>query len=393
MASLAQALQSGMNLGDAFQQGSQRREVDQLSQALSGMQSGQLQSPEFARLSTIAPAPASRLGEIFGGIDDKRVKAIAGDTRQGIRLLEAGDHKGFLKLLDDREADVVTLNGKTDDVREIRDQYLSGDIQGTLATLKFAERTFIDDGFLSDPRDSQIKDAQLANLQRKESASISAEQSSFESLIADFTPEQQKQAKMIKAGLKGRAMNNALMTAIGEGKVQSIADAKAIIKQSEKFAEATGASRAKMIDTGVEKITKINAGLANIDSAVTLLQSGAGVGAIEKFLPSFKAASVELDNVQKSMALDVIGAVTFGALSKGELDLAQEVALPTGLDTPQLIEHLNKRKSAQEKLRNYYDEQIQFLDQGGSVAGFMRSKKRGEEKAPSSNKTVSWADL
>jgi len=393
VASLAQALQSGMNLGDAFQQGSQRREVDQLSQALSGMQSGQLQSPEFARLSTIAPAPASRLGEIFGGIDDKRVKAIAGDTRQGIRLLEAGDHKGFLKLLDDREADVVTLNGKTDDVREIRDQYLSGDIQGTLATLKFAERTFIDDGFLSDPRDSQIKDAQLANLQRKESAPISAEQSSFESLIADFTPEQQKQAKMIKAGLKGRAMNNALMTAIGEGKVQSIADAKAIIKQSEKFAEATGASRAKMIDTGVEKITKINAGLANIDSAVTLLQSGAGVGAIEKFLPSFKAASVELDNVQKSMALDVIGAVTFGALSKGELDLAQEVALPTGLDTPQLIEHLNKRKSAQEKLRNYYDEQIQFLDQGGSVAGFMRSKKRGEEKAPSSNKTVSWADL
>ena len=393
MASLAQALQSGMNLGDAFQQGSQRREVDQLSQALSGMQSGQLQSPEFARLSTIAPAPASRLGEIFGGIDDKRVKAIAGDTRQGIRLLEAGDHKGFLKLLDDREADVVTLNGKTDDVREIRDQYLSGDIQGTLATLKFAERTFIDDGFLSDPRDSQIKDAQLANLQRKESAPISAEQSSFESLIADFTPEQQKQAKMIKAGLKGRAMNNALMTAIGEGKVQSIADAKAIIKQSEKFAEATGASRAKMIDTGVEKITKINAGLANIDSAITLLQSGAGVGAIEKFLPSFKAASVELDNVQKSMALDVIGAVTFGALSKGELDLAQEVALPTGLDTPQLIEHLNKRKSAQEKLRNYYDEQIQFLDQGGSVAGFMRSKKRGEEKAPSSNKTVSWADL
>ncbi len=79
------------------------------------------------------------------------------------------------------------------------------------------------------------------------------------------------------------------------------------------------------------------------------------------FLPSFKAASVELDNIQKSMALDVIGATTFGALSEGELNLAKEVALPTGLDTPQLIDHLNKRKEAQNKLRDYYSEQIQFL--------------------------------
>ena len=127
-----------------------------------------------------------------------------------------------------------------------------------------------------------------------------------------------------------------------------------------------------------ERIAKIDAAVSNIDRAIGVLNSGAGVGAIERFLPSFKAASVELDNIQKSMALDVIGAVTFGALSKGELDLAKEVALPTGLETPELIIHLQNRKAAQEKLRSYFNEQIQFLDQGGTVAGFLRSKENSQ---------------
>ena len=77
------------------------------------------------------------------------------------------------------------------------------------------------------------------------------------------------------------------------------------------------------------------------------------------------------------MALDVIGAVTFGALSKGELDLAKEVALPTGLDTPELIQHLRERKAAQEKLRNYFNKQIQFLENNGTIAGFLRQEEAG----------------
>jgi len=75
------------------------------------------------------------------------------------------------------------------------------------------------------------------------------------------------------------------------------------------------------------------------------------------------------------MALDVVGATTFGALSAGELALAKDVALPTGLDTDELLVFLDKRKAAQQKLRDYYNEQIQFLDQGGTVAGFLRMKE------------------
>jgi hypothetical protein len=209
-----------------------------------------------------------------------------------------------------------------------------------------------------------------------------AEQQFFESLIEGLPKKEQKKAIAIKLGLKGRAVSNAVLSAIASGDIGNLSDAKAQIRQAEKFAELTGVSRAKAIDKGVDRILKIDSGIKNIDRAIVAVRAGAGVGAIEKNFPSLKAASVELDNIQKSMALDVIGAVTFGALSKGELDLAKEVALPTGLNSDELIQHLQNRKAAQEKLRAYFNEQIQFLDKGGTVAGFLRQKEREQGQPP-----------
>ena len=213
-----------------------------------------------------------------------------------------------------------------------------------------------------------------------DAVSISAADAGFNDLIKDFTPAQQKTAKMVRAGLEGRAMSNAELSAIKSGDIKSYSDYKVKQKQAEKFAELTGSSRARAIDAGVEKIQKIDIGVKNIDKAISLLESDAGVGAIEKWLPSIKASTVALNNLQSTMALDVIGAVTFGALSQGELDLAKNVALNTKLDTPDLIADLQARKSAQEKLRAYFNEQIQHLDQGGTKASFMRKKEREMEQ-------------
>ena len=209
---------------------------------------------------------------------------------------------------------------------------------------------------------------------------LPAETIAFNDLIKDFTPEQQKTAKLVKAGLKGRAMSNALLSAIESGDVKNLRDAKAEIKQAEKFAEMTGSSRAQAIDKGFERIVKIDEGIRNIDNAIRAIGGGAGVGAVEKLWPSIKAASVELDNIRGKMALDVVGATTFGALSKGELDLAKDIALPTGLDTKELKAYLTRKRDAQIKLKDYFNEQIQFLDQGGSVAGFLRMKNRGAKQ-------------
>ena len=376
------------------QQSGQQQQVNTLQNSLAGQMQQQgfdpSNSPELQRLSALDPQRAGAILSSFQALDKPRQKAFFEDARDGAKLLEQGNINGFLDLASHRLDHIEKLGGSPGDTKQIIDMVSSGDVQGAYVLLKQTEQHGIDGGFLKDPLDRQIKEAQLEKLTSRE-RSIPAEQQAFEALIADFSPEDQKIARRVKAGLKGRAVSDALMTAIESGQVQTVADAKAVIKQSEKFAELTGASRANTIDKGVEKIATINTGIGNIDRAISLINSGAGVGAIERFLPSFKATSVELDNVQKSMALDVIGAVTFGALSKGELDLAREVALPTGLDGPQLVDHLNRRKAAQEKLRDYYGEQIQFLDQGGSVAGFLKQKK-GSTSQPSQNPTQQLSD-
>ena len=213
-------------------------------------------------------------------------------------------------------------------------------------------------------------------------AELPADTIGFNDLIKDFTPKQKKLAKQVKAGIKGRAVSNAELSAIQSGEIDNYGKWKVQQRQAEKFAELTGSSRAKAIDSGIEKISKIDVGLSNIDAAIQAINDGAGTGAIERRFPSIKAASVALDNIQGKMALDVIGAVTFGALSQGELDLAREVALPTGLEAPELIQYLNDKKVAQKKLRDYYNDQIQFLDQGGTIAGFMRQQERSTQEQP-----------
>ncbi len=230
-----------------------------------------------------------------------------------------------------------------------------------------------------------IQQAALTTKQRADLANgggLTAEQREFAGLTKGLSEEQKQQARMIKLGLTPRAVGSSMQTIAANDLADLVGDAEATVAERKTFGEKTGASRSKAIDDGFERITKIDAGIGNIDRAIDALQGGAKTGAIQSMVPSMRAASVELANIQKSMALDVIGAVTFGALSKGELDLAKEVALPTGLDEPQLLEHLQKRKAAQLKLRDYFRQQIEFLDKGGSVAGFLRQQERSVSPQP-----------
>jgi hypothetical protein len=209
----------------------------------------------------------------------------------------------------------------------------------------------------------------------------SAGQQEFEALIANFTPEQQKKARLAKAGIVGRAVGSAAQTIAQEGTAEKVGASQAVIAERVEFGKKIGVSRSNAIDSGFERIGKITTNINNLDRAIKAVEAGAGTGAIERRFPSIKAASVELDQIQGELALDVIGAVTFGALSEGELDLAKQIALPAGLDGPQLIEHLRARQAAQTKLRDYFQEQVDFLDQGGSVAGFLREKNRQTQAA------------
>jgi hypothetical protein len=237
----------------------------------------------------------------------------------------------------------------------------------------------------------KLQEARLAQAQQQALASsqpqLSADLLSFRESIKVLSPEEQEKALRIRLGLAPRAVgSSAITTATTPDLTEQVAESESIIKERTKFSELTGSSRAKKIDAGFDRINNINTGLRNIDRALNALDEGASTGKIQnRFFPSIRAASIKLDNLQNEFALDVISGVTLGAISEAELNLAKEVGLPKDLPPEELKQFLLDKKAAQEKLRSYFEEQIAFLERGGSVADFVEEMKqrRGQSVQPS----------
>ena len=210
---------------------------------------------------------------------------------------------------------------------------------------------------------------------------LTTAQREFQASTKGFSEQDVAKTRRIKAGLDPRAVGSAVQTISSKGIAGDIAKTEGTIAEGKEFGKLTGSSRAKAIDSGFDKIVAINKNIENIDRAIEQIDLGADTGAIEsRFFPSIKASTVALEQIQSELALDVVGATTFGALSQGELDLAKQVALPTRLDSAELKQFLIDKKSAQTKLMAYFQEQIDFMDQGGTKAGFLRSKSRGQSQ-------------
>ena len=179
------------------------------------------------------------------------------------------------------------------------------------------------------------------------------------------TPEQKRQ----------RDLTAALEETIGklQAKEESDPRREAKLRQASQAAE-----KAKESFT---QIDAIRSNIVNLREARSLVEQGAGTGPIDRLLPSFKAASIALDNMQGRLGLDVVGATTFGALSKGELDLAKAVALPTGLEGPDLIDWIDRKIAAQDEVSQYLERQAVFLsstDEEGNpntIADWKRQQK------------------
>jgi hypothetical protein len=113
-----------------------------------------------------------------------------------------------------------------------------------------------------------------------------------------------------------------------------------------------------------DKLANIDVAIGNFDDAIRAIDEGAQTGAIISKLPSFRKSSIELDNIQKSLGLDVVSNTTFGALSESELAFALSKALPKNLKPQDLKTWLQAKKSAQSKLRDHISEAAQFLGTG-----------------------------
>jgi hypothetical protein len=133
-----------------------------------------------------------------------------------------------------------------------------------------------------------------------------------------------------------------------------------------------------------DRLEGINTNIANLNEVVRLIDSGANTGVWASKLPTIRKASIELKNLQNRLGIDVIGAVTFGALSKGELDLAIDTALPTNLSEEALSQWAKTKIKAQEKLRDSIEEFASFTGSGDkTIADWIAFKKQKQNQTPS----------
>jgi len=173
------------------------------------------------------------------------------------------------------------------------------------------------------------------------------------------------------------------------GKVETIEPTEAnqmLIKEAEKWgaelqglragerAEAKESTKAAAI--AFKGLSSARKNIANMNEGIKLLQNGAKTGAVEGLLPSVRSASIKLDNLKGRLGLDVIGSVTFGALSEAELKFALDTALPTKLNEKELIKWMTEKRNAQMKVAANLEEAALFLGEpGNSIADFIKMKK------------------
>lgn len=160
--------------------------------------------------------------------------------------------------------------------------------------------------------------------------------------------------------------------------IQEALDAEAAQKEQVSQAAAVGRLSASEASELLNLARNATSTINNLNEALRLVEEeGANTGYIESKLPTWRASSIALDNVQKQLGLDVIGRVTFGALSEGELDLALATALPTNLQEEELAKWIRDKIVAQQKLRNEYAKAAAFLAGGGTIYQYVTENATG----------------
>lgn len=153
----------------------------------------------------------------------------------------------------------------------------------------------------------------------------------------------------------------------------------------------TGGAAAGAVDLGKASIKagteawsdygKLQTSIGNMDEAIAALDNGAQTGIIYKMLPNITEASASLQNAMDRMGLDVIGSVTFGALSEGEMRLAMQTAAPRDLPPAELRNWLAKKRDAQIKAADMLADAAQFLTKPGNTINDWIERNRSAKKA------------
>jgi hypothetical protein len=149
-------------------------------------------------------------------------------------------------------------------------------------------------------------------------------------------------------------------------------------------ATSEGGMRPQIAKEFMDKAATVQSSVTNMDSAIQAIDEGAQSGIVYDMLPNVTVASAELQNARQRLGLDVIGSVTFGALSEGEMTLAMDTAVPRGLGPQELREWLVRKRKAQAKAYTALQEAAMHFASGGTQADYLRKigVSQGGAQAP-----------
>jgi hypothetical protein len=316
---------------------------------------------DFVRIETKYPELAQNIRGSFDAMDDVRRKTVGAILAQGVVALQSGETEMAKDLFEQyaQAAEAADDAGGAASARSMV-QMLDVNPDGVLPFAGLALNMLLPetaDKLFKNGKDSTVSKSEMVG------PTLSVQtMSDGTTRVVDTATNQVLTGQAATDAIADARQSvvddqRAVNAAREEGKLTS----RAGLGGEVKAAEALGTLQAGFVEDALKSSSTVATGMNTITEAIAALDAGGRVGAIDKFLPNITEASASLSNAMDRMGLDVIGSVTFGALSEGELRLAMETAVPRNLGEAELRSWLERKLEAQRKVRVALIEQAQFL--------------------------------
>jgi hypothetical protein len=145
------------------------------------------------------------------------------------------------------------------------------------------------------------------------------------------------------------ALDPTSVTTVVSSEDATSADAQSAAAQRTAEDEAAAGSQAAQEAKVI--INAVDENIAIYNDAIAALDEGGRSGTFANMFPTFKDATLKLQQAIKRRGLEVIQNTTFGSLSAPEMQLALSSEIDGNLSEPELRKELQKKIRAQEELR------------------------------------------
>lgn len=335
---------------------------------------GGLSIEDVDALNKEFPELAAATAESFDAMSGPAKRAAGGVLVQSIGLLRAGNVDAAETILTDY-ADALEAEGDEAGALTVRASMdvMKSDPQAAALTMGIVLRS-LDPELARDVLGSG-RDTSTNVQSTKEIGQFLTEQTRRDGSIVYIdrrTGQQVPLADQERVIEESLAAEREQRGGIKEAEALGDLSARAELGESAEAAEAVGGIRGGMIEGGIEQASAISGSISTIDRAIAAIDNGADLGFFRNRLPAFDAETAEARAALNQMGLDVVGSVTFGALSEGELRIAMETARPQNLEGPEMREWLVRRRAALEQIQAAINDRNAFLlDPENSLADWV----------------------